>query len=348
MRGNSTIGVIASLTASVLFGGISLLAGMLTGLTAEQVTAWRVVWVVLVVALAFTLTRTWDEVGVILRRLAARPALIAVLLGCAGMMALQLWVFMWGPMHGHALDVSLGYFLMPLVVVGIGRLVFHDELDGWQIAAIVLATVGVIADVIATRSLAWPTALVGLGYPAYFAVRRWFRLDGIAVFWLEVLLLLPAGAALTAQRPVLAVLAAVGTPEWWAFVGLGVLSGVAMLSYILASGRLTLTLFGLLSYLEPVLVLLAALVLGERPAPTQLLVFAPIVVALALLAVSGVRTHRRLATVHVPAADEVPGMQPVTAPIMVVDPRPRTGAITLSEPGRARSGADGGLAAAER
>ena len=46
-------------------------------------------------------------------------------------------------------------------------------------------------------------------------------------------------------------------------IGLGILSAIGLGSYILASRFLPLVVFGLLGYLEPVLLALASLVLGR-------------------------------------------------------------------------------------
>jgi chloramphenicol-sensitive protein RarD len=67
---------------------------------------------------------------------------------------------------------------------------------------------------------------------------------------------------------------------------LGLVSAVALWLYLAASSALPFGLFGLLSYLEPVLLVLGAVVLlGEPLAGADAAVYGPIVVALLLLAV---------------------------------------------------------------
>ncbi|KAB1645737.1 EamA family transporter RarD [Pseudoclavibacter sp. CFCC 14310] len=280
-------GVSASVSASVMFGLISLLTSELSAFTSEEVTAWRIVCIVVLMAVFFTVHRDWDAIGRLIRRILHDPRRIVVLLGCSAMVTAQIWVFIWGPMHGHALDVSLGYFLMPLVVVAAGRFLFKDRLDRWQWAAVALAAVAVIIEVLIVGGFSWPTALVGFGYPVYFAVRRAAGMDDVRVFWLEMLLAAPFAVWLLSQGDVAGTLARQAGPAWWSFVALGVLSGVAMMLYILASGRLNLTLFGMLSYLEPVLLFAAALLLGEQLLTADLFVYTVIAAALACMLISG-------------------------------------------------------------
>lgn len=71
-------------------------------------------------------------------------------------------------------------------------------------------------------------------------------------------------------------------------VGLALISTVALMSYILASRRLPLSLFGLLGYVEPVLITAAALMLGERIDPDAWPSYLPIWAAVLLLMLDGV------------------------------------------------------------
>ena len=69
---------------------------------------------------------------------------------------------------------------------------------------------------------------------------------------------------------------------------LGVLSAVALALYMMASRLLPLGLFGLLSYVEPVLLAMVALMLGESIQPGQWWTYGPIFVAVACLVADSV------------------------------------------------------------
>ncbi|WP_054821756.1 hypothetical protein [Arthrobacter sp. JCM 19049] len=43
------------------------------------------------------------------------------------MVGVQLWLFVWAPAHGKALDASLGFLLLPITLVLGGRLVFKSR-----------------------------------------------------------------------------------------------------------------------------------------------------------------------------------------------------------------------------
>ena len=74
---------------------------------------------------------------------------------------------------------------------------------------------------------------------------------------------------------------------------LGAFSALALVTYILASRLLTFTLFGLLGYVEPVLLVLVALLLGESIAPEEWLTYGAIWMAVGVLVFEGLRHLQR-------------------------------------------------------
>ena len=282
-------GITASILASVLFGGIYYLSPFLVPLDGEQIFGWRVL-----LTLPFTTALLlWRGESVRLRQMwrsvCRTPRLALYLLLSAAMLGVQLWLFMWAPLHGRALPVSLGYFLLPLVMVLAGRVVFGEKLSRAHQISTALAAAGVGFELWRSGSLSWEMWLVALGYPAYFVLRRRLRTDHLGGHWLDMALLAPvalffmlrepSSLALLPQHPVLLVLLPL----------LGVLSAVALALYMAASRWLPMTLFGLLSYVEPVLLVVAALLLGESMAPGQWPTYALIFAAVGVLVLDGMR-----------------------------------------------------------
>src|SRR3546814_4446930 len=89
---------------------------------------------------------------------------------------MQLWLFAWAPLNQKGLDVSMGYFLLPMVMVLLGRLFYGERLSRVQTMAVLVAAVGVSHELWRSGSFSWATALVMFGYPPYFMLRRWLRM----------------------------------------------------------------------------------------------------------------------------------------------------------------------------
>jgi chloramphenicol-sensitive protein RarD len=166
--------------------------------------------------------------------------------------------------------MAMGYFLLPLTMAFTGKFVFGEQMRPLQWLALLLAIAGVAIEVRSTGAFSWVTLLVCLGYPPYFILRRRLPLDTRLNFAAENLLLLPVGLIFVAM--------AAGNAEQllpdrsyglaWIF-GAGVIGTIAMLMFVAASSRLSFTVFGLLGYLEPVLLMAVALFLLDESISDQ-------------------------------------------------------------------------------
>jgi chloramphenicol-sensitive protein RarD len=199
-------------------------------------------------------------------------------------MGVQLWLFSWAPLHGHALDASLGFVILPLTLVLGSRLALGAEVSKGQWVAVGIALVAVTIKVALTPQVSWVTFVIGGGFPVYFVLRRRFGLDGPMAFGLEVATLTPVAVLLilTGTAP------DSGTAALALFV-VGVSGAGAMAAYLTAARLLSLPLFGLLGYLEPVGLVVVALILGDRMHSADLIVYVLLALALTVLAAEGYR-----------------------------------------------------------
>ncbi|MBV4552516.1 EamA family transporter RarD [Pseudomonas sp. SWRI102] len=290
-------GIVLSVSASALFAVMYYYTSLLTPLTGLEIFGWRMLLTMPCMTAFMLISREWKLVSDLVQRLVATPQLLLGAMASSALMGAQLWLFMWAPLNGYSLDVSLGYFLLPLSMVLTGRIVYGERLSRFQKIAVFFATLGVLNELYQVGGLSWATLLVVVGYPIYFILRKRLRTDNLGGLWLDMTLMLPLalwfvqsgeqGFGVFDQYPWLSLLIPV----------LGVISASALVAYIVASRLLPFSLFGLLSYVEPVLLLGVALLLGESIEAQEWLTYIPIWMAVAVLVFEGfkhlVRQRRR-------------------------------------------------------
>jgi chloramphenicol-sensitive protein RarD len=282
-------GIISSVAASTLFAAMYFYTSLLAPLNGEEMFGWRMVLTLPCVTVFLLLSGDWKLVTGLWRRIAAQPVLLLGSVGTSALMGVQLWLFLWAPLHGRSLEVSLGYFLLPLTMVLTGRLVYGEQLSYLQKVAVGFAVCGVGHELIQHGSFAWDTLLVASGYPVYFVLRRRCGTDHLGGLWTDMLLMLPVAIYFVLQGPLSqADLAA--RPALYALIPvLGVISATALISYVMASRLLPFSLFGLLSYVEPVLLVGVALLLGESIGADQWWTYLPIWMAVLDLIFEGAK-----------------------------------------------------------
>ncbi len=288
-------GVALSVGASLLFVVIPGYVRLLAPLDGVQVFAQRVLWSLPAVFLLVALSRQWGVLAATLRRLRHEPLLVLALPLASALVGVQWALFVWAPLSGRVVDLSLGYFLLPLAMVLVGRLFYGERLRPLQRLAVAAALVGVAHELWLTQAFSWVTLLAALGYPPYFMLRRWMRVDALSGFILEVGLMVPLAIWLIDRYGPVEVF--VSAPQlWWLLPGLGLLSALAFGAMMAASRLLPLGLFGILSYVEPVLLFaLAVLFLGESFSLPQLWTYGPIWLAVLLTGWDSARLLRKQA-----------------------------------------------------
>ncbi|ENW08393.1 EamA family transporter RarD [Acinetobacter beijerinckii] len=280
-------GIAYSVLASVTFGVLYFYTQLLGELDSEQTFGWRIIATLPFLTLFMWISGDLVHIKTILKRIIEKPSLLFLLFTTSVLTSAQLWLFLWGPMHGRGLQVSLGYFLLPLILVLAGSFLYGEKLSKFQYVAVFLAVFGVGHEIWRLGSIAWETAFVAIGYAAYFILRKKIQTDNLGGFCWDLILILPIAIFLL-QSGDTSYLKFLDHPSLvWVVIGLGLLSAIGLGSYILASRYLPLIIFGLLGYLEPVLLALASLLLGEKIGAEEWLTYIPIWLAVLVLVIEG-------------------------------------------------------------
>ena len=160
------------------------------GADAWEILAHRAVWGTLSAWIFVLLARQGLQVARILRspRQLAALALSAVLIGAN-------WaLYVWGVNAGRVLESSLGYYLTPLLNMAAGALIFRERFDGFGLAAIVLAGLGVALQGLALGHFPWVALVLALTFGAYGIVRKQVQADAQTGLFIECLFLAIPGA----------------------------------------------------------------------------------------------------------------------------------------------------------
>lgn len=278
-------GIALSVSASFLFAVIYYYTTVLHPMTGTELFAWRIVLGVPVLAFMIAQLKAWEEVRLVTKQLFTDFRFFLFMLFCAVLFGIQMWIFVWAPVHNKALDVSLGYFLLPLTLVVSGRIFYKEKLSWPQTIAVVFAILGVLHELGRTYSFSWATALVAFGYPPYFMMRRHLRVGALTSLWFDfVFLLIPALYIVLSQELSLVQTFLESPRFFWQVPLFGLLSSIALAFYLSSSRLLPMGLFGLLGYVEPILLFwVAFLLIGEPIEPGEWWTYIPIWVAVAIV-----------------------------------------------------------------
>jgi len=276
-------GVAYAGTAYAFWGFVPLYWRFLRDVGPIELTVHRVFWCAVFAAVV---TLASGQAPRVLLTLRSRR-LVAVLALTSLLITANWTLYIYGVATNQLVDMSLGYYMTPLISFALGVAFFGERMSRLRAIAVGLAALAVAVQTIGIGHLPWiaPALAVTFGLYGYFRkLAPVAALDGLLI---ETLLLFPVTLALIgfwAMR---------GTGAFTAhtifrdalLVGSGPLTAVPLALFAAGARRIRMTTLGFVQYLSPSITLLLAVFVFREPfTRTSAIAFGCVWTALALTA----------------------------------------------------------------
>ena len=244
------IGVLYALGAFFMWGlAVPLHFKLLASIPAPQILAHRIVWASL---FAVGLIVAFSQGGKLIEAFLSGKRLL-LLRASAALIATNWLIYIWAVNSGHLVQTSLGYFINPLLNVVLGVLFLRERLHPAQVAACLLAGVGVIVLAISSGEMPWVALALACSFGLYGLVRKIVQVSPLIGFCIESLLLTPLALGYLALT-----IAGGDAAAFKGDIGLDLLlvltgfsTAVPLIWFAAGAQRLKLSTIGLLQYLAP-------------------------------------------------------------------------------------------------
>jgi chloramphenicol-sensitive protein RarD len=272
--------------AYTIWGTFPLYWRLLRHVPSLEVLAHRIVWssVALgVVVVAMRGAGAWRTVS---RPVLGQYAIAAVLI------AINWLTYIYGVSQEQVVEVSLGYFITPLINVLLGTVVLRERLRPLQWVAVALAAAGVAYLTYQHGSLPWIAVGLAVSFGGYGLVKKTATLPALEGLALEtVVLLAPAVVYLLVGAG-----GAFGPGDLATdalLIGGGLVTIGPLLLFASAVRRVPLTIIGIIQYLSPTIsFVIGVFLLGEPFSRHQFIGFGFVWSAIALFTIDGLRSRR--------------------------------------------------------
>jgi chloramphenicol-sensitive protein RarD len=259
----SRTGILFAFAAYSLWGLLPIYWKALHGIPLPEVLAHRVLWSAATVLLALAALRRLPDFLLILRDGRKRT-----LLGLSGLLIGANWsIYIYAVYRGELVQASLGYYINPLMSVGMGVVLLRERLSRLQITAVVLAGIGVIILGLHHDGLPWVALGLALTFALYGYLKKRLGVETLVGLSVETLWLTPIAGAY------LGWLAWNGAPQAFAtaapstalLIGTGVITLAPLFFFNGAARRLPLSTLGFYQYLSPSIQLAMAVLWYHEP-----------------------------------------------------------------------------------
>lgn len=277
--------------AYTLWGFFPIYWKALAGFPPLQLIGHRIVWSVVVLAMLIARTQDWR----VLWQAARTPRVLGIYTTAGVAIALNWLMFVWAVSVNQIVQISLGYFINPLLSVVLGLLVFHERLRKLQWVSIALASAGVLYLTVAQGAVPWIAMFLAASFGTYGVMKKLAQLGPVHGLALEtgILFVPAAGFLLWEELSGRGALGHSGLLRDVMMVGAGPITTIPLLLFAAGVRQIPLTLVGMLQYINPTMQIAIGVLLYKEPfTSAQLLGFGLVWSALVLLAAEGYATSR--------------------------------------------------------
>jgi chloramphenicol-sensitive protein RarD len=286
-------GVLYGIIAYAWWGLVPLYFRWVLGeVSAAEMLAHRIVWSLVFLVALVTFARRWREVA----RCFRTKKLILPLTASSLLVGANWLIYIRSVEQRQVVQASLGYFLLPLVSVFLGLIVFREKLRRLQWIALGFALVGGGLMVHASGQVPWIAVSLAVTFSVYGLIRKQVPVDGLIGLAVETIVLMPLAVAYLAWRGAAGELAlsADNLPLMAKLALSGIVTAVPLLCFGQAARMLPFSMLGFMQYISPsIQFLLAVLVMKELPPGNDWTSFVFVWLGLLVFTLDSYRVYQR-------------------------------------------------------
>ncbi|MEE3852400.1 EamA family transporter RarD [Gordonia sp. LSe1-13] len=295
--GSRVTGSLYAVGAYALWGFLPLYFVLLEPTGPWEVVAWRILLSLAFYAVLIPLAGGWARLRAILRR----PQLLGWTAVAGVLIYLNWQLFVVATLSGHVIQMSLGYFINPIVTVMLGVLVLREHLRPMQWLAVGLAVLATLVIVVGYGAFPWLALGVAFSFGFYGLVKKRIgpSVDVTSGLTLESLWLAPLAVG---QLVVVALTTGLtfGTsgPGHAALLAMaGVVTAAPLMLFAAGARRVPLVVLGIAQFITPTMQLVIGVVILDEPMPGERWIgFGIVWLALIVFTADAVIAARRRAT----------------------------------------------------
>ena len=286
-------GLVYAALAYVLWGIVPIYWRLLDGVPPFELTVHRVVWCALFVMILALLRRRLRHLRQILRT----PRLLGTLALTSLLISINWTVYIYCVASRQLVESSLGYYINPLISVGLGVIFLGERMSRVRLAAIVLATAAVAAKALSLGHFPWIAPVLAFSFGFYGYFRKLAPVDALDGLLVETGIMLPVSAGLLVYW-YLKGEAAFPSADWTRdalLIAGGAITAVPLALFAAGARRIRLSTMGFMQYLSPSITLVLAIFgFGEKFTRLDAIAFGCVWLALCLVALESHVTRLRV------------------------------------------------------
>lgn len=205
-------------------------------------------------------------------------------------------VYIYAVNADRIVEASLGYYITPLVNVGLGMILLKERLDLMKKTALLLAATAVIYLTIDYGKFPWLSLFLAFSFGFYGLLKKTSGIEALPALAIETLILAPVALLFIGTKWIdnTGYLFNSSTTTNILLIATGIVTTLPLLWFALGAQRIPLTSVGFMQYIGPSIMLLIGILVYNEPFQyEQIIAFSLIWIALVFYSLSMINNRLR-------------------------------------------------------
>lgn len=250
----SFVGIIFAIIAFASWGLLPLYWKLLSNIPSEEILASRIIFAFTIVFCILAYKKHLYK----LREILINKEKLLPTIFSAIMISINWFVYIWAVKSNNLIEVSLGYYINPLIVVLLGITILKERLSHVQLFSLIMAAIGVSVMTMSYGKVPWISLILAFSFGIYGLSKKIIKTESLVSLGIETLIMLPIATGFLIFKGLSSTEAiiALGYSNVFLLPLTGVATAGPLICFAEAAKRLPLSMLGFLQYIYPTLSLL--------------------------------------------------------------------------------------------
>ncbi|SDH92987.1 chloramphenicol-sensitive protein RarD [Alteribacillus persepolensis] len=281
-------GVLAAIAAYIIWGFLPLYWKLVGSVPAGEVLAHRIIWALVIMFIILLAigkwTGVWREIRDVLTSFRKGTAI-----GLAAIfISLNWFIFIFAVNSDRVIEVSLGYYINPLINVVLATIFLKERLSKAEVFSFILAVAGVLLLTFHYGYMPWAALGLALSFGTYGLIKKMAPIGAWTGLTIETAMMTPFALIFLIVWNDDPAAVFYGSIEMaLLLMGAGAATAFPLLLFAAGTKRISFALVGFLQYLAPTIMLVLGIFVFREPfSMEQLLSFAIVWIGLMVFTAS--------------------------------------------------------------
>ena len=262
---NERRGILTAILAYTLWGLTPLYWALVEGIHPIEVVLIRTIMSFLFMILIIPIFNHTTQFKKDLKYLKENKSKIFTVILAGFVISINWGMYVYGVNSGHAVEVSIGFYLTPLITIILAFLFLRDRYKLVEWVAIGITVIGIIYMIIKLGTVPYIAFIIGLSFAFYSLIKSSLSIHALSSITLETLALLPfAIAGLIYMHVNYGLTIGMNSSTYWLLLA-GAVTSVPLVLFSASAKQVPLSLMAFLLYIDPTLIFILGIFVFKEP-----------------------------------------------------------------------------------